>query len=191
MGSINSQVVVLETSHSGLGALAGGRLSSGAGSAVGSGGMKWINKADGLMRYRVEGEKGTPRALILVTWILKRLSLACILQNLWKPLGWTVRSICIQGWKSPYRIWTLYWAIQTALTQSLSKSIFFFFCCDAGGGSHPKSIHENQPTPQSTYSKDKERGHWGMIVFIPDNMYLCTCVHVHTHTHTYTHTHTI
>ena len=41
MGSINSQVVVLETSHSGLGALAGGRLSSGVGNAVGSGGMKW------------------------------------------------------------------------------------------------------------------------------------------------------
>ena len=149
MGSINSQVVVLETSHSGLGALAGGRLSSGAGSAVGSGGMKWINKADGLMRYRVEGEKGTPRALILVTWILKRLSLACILQNLWKPLGWTVRSICIQGWKSPYRIWTLYWAIQTALTQSLSKSIFFFLLW-CWWGKSPKK-HPWKPTNSSKY----------------------------------------
>lgn len=42
---------------------------------LGQEGRSGINKADGLMRYRVEGEKGMPRALISVTWILKRQSL--------------------------------------------------------------------------------------------------------------------
>ena len=72
MGSINSQVVVLETSHSGLGALEGGRLSPELAMLLGQEGQSGINKADGLMRYKVEGEKGTPRALISVTWISKR-----------------------------------------------------------------------------------------------------------------------
>ena len=146
--------------------------------------MKWINKADGLMRYRVEGEKGTPRALISVTWILKRPSLACILQNLWKPLGWTVRSICIQGWKSPYRIWTLYWAIQTALTQSLSKSIFFFFFFAVmlvGEVTQKASMKTNQLLKVLT--PKIKRGVIEIWLYLYQTT--CTCAHMCARTHTH------
>lgn len=49
-----------------------GRLSPELAMLLGQEGQSGINKADGLMRHRVEGEKRTPRALISVTWISKR-----------------------------------------------------------------------------------------------------------------------